>query len=76
MDELLDEAESMVTQPPSDDTSNRNGGELGRLLMDGKIVGALDDEGVMRYKLTPEGRRAAEAEMANCKNGKYVDVLQ
>ena len=43
--------------------------DLGRLLMDGKVVGTMDEDGIMRYKLTPMGRVAAESEMANSIKG-------
>jgi hypothetical protein len=51
------------------ETQCKNDVDLGKLLMDGKVIGTLDEDGVMRYKLTPLGRIAAEREMASYVQG-------
>ena len=49
----------------ANETSCTNDSKLGRLLMDGKVVGTMDEDGIMRYNITPMGRVATKSEMVN-----------
>ena len=72
MDNSTGQQPTTGTLPITNETSCKTDRELGRLLMDGKVVGTMDEDGIVRYKLTPMGRVAAAAEMTNYINGTYV----
>ncbi len=64
------------TSATANETSCMNNSKLGRLLMDGKVVGTMYEDGIMRYKLTPMGRVNAAAEMVNYINGMCVSPMR
>ena len=65
MDNSYDQQSMRAGSGGDDEPSSTNDSDLGRLLMDGKVVGTMDEDGIMRYKLTSIGRIATEAEMAD-----------